>query len=181
MLEKVAYVDEVNGNRVEAFTDGYAYDEYRCVCLLSVAGRESNVKAVTSAITGGRPVQVAGAEQTELCAPFDRHYRIKGTKLPGSLLHQVVADEGFYPVAGEGPRLVYAGDAEPADAVYEAVRSACPVPLIPEWRDWLYRALVEEGYAQELLGNRKVVRLDVDEAGLDALVSEAVKRKEIQF
>lgn len=41
MLEKVRYTDPYGGIGVEAFTDGYAYDDYFRIHLLSAAGCES--------------------------------------------------------------------------------------------------------------------------------------------
>ena len=47
---------------MDAFTDGYAYDDYSCLYLLSVAGRDSNVKAITSALVSGRAVDILSDE-----------------------------------------------------------------------------------------------------------------------
>ena len=59
MLERVRYEDPERGIGVEAFTDGYAYDDHGSVYLLSAAGRDSSVKAITSAVTTGLTVEVA--------------------------------------------------------------------------------------------------------------------------
>ena len=82
MLEKVRYADHANGVEVGAFTDGYAYDEYSCLYLLSAAGRESSVKAITSAVVSGRTIEICSDRVLELGAPFGRHCRILNCRLP---------------------------------------------------------------------------------------------------
>ena len=79
-------------------------------------------------------------------------------------------------------RLLFVSDNKnPINEVYEAVRSGYPVPLIPEWSDWLYRNLIEDGYATELYGTKKVLKLNLDEEVLDTMISEGVKNGEITF
>jgi hypothetical protein len=182
MLEKVRYADYMKGVGVEAFTDGYAYDEYSCLYLLSVAGRDSNVKAITSAVVSGRRIQIMSDSVIEAGSSFGEKYRILSAKLPDALLHQVVVAEGFFRPDKERDRLLYVdGAQDTARLVYDAVRDGYPVPLIPEWSEWLYEKLRQENQAQELQGTRKVVRLSVDEESLDTMISEAVRSREIRF
>jgi len=181
MLEKVRFQDYGNGIDVEALTDGYAYDEYSCLYLLSVAGRDSNVKAITSAAVSGRTVEIHSKEIVGLHSPFASHYRILSTKLPGAMLHQAVVEEGFFRSPDKSKNLLYVDGANPARLVYEAVRTAYPVPLIPEWSGWLYERLRQEGHVHELQGTKMVLALTLDEEVLDSLVSEAVSNGEISF
>jgi len=181
MLQKVRFQDYDKGVDVEACTDGYAYDEYSCLYLLSVAGHDSNVKAITSAVVTGRSVEILSEPVIETWGAYRQKYRILSTRLPDALLHQVVVDEGFFR-SPEGPQnLLYAGADDPHRLVYEAVRSAYPVPVIPEWSEWLYRTLRQEGHLHELQGKSKVLKLTLDEETLDSLISEAVGNGEISF
>jgi len=181
MLQKVRFQDYDKGVDVEACTDGYAYDEYNCLYLLSVAGHDSNVKAITSAVVTGRSVEILSEPVIETWGAYRQKYRILSTRLPDALLHQVVMDEGFFR-SGDGPEnLLYVDEGDPARLVYEAVRAGYPVPMIPEWLDWLYGKLRQEGHMHELLGTKKVLRLALDEDSLDSLISEAVSNGEISF
>jgi len=96
VFEKVRYADYDNHVGVEVFTDGYAYDEYNCVYLLSVAGRDAAVKAITSALVNGRMIEIQSEHPLELSKSYARKHRILSTKLPDALVHQVVLDEGFF-------------------------------------------------------------------------------------
>jgi hypothetical protein len=181
MLEKVRFRDYVKGVDVQAFTDGYAYDEHSRLYLLSVAGRDSSVKAITSAVVSGETVEILSDGVTELYPSYGTKYRILGGRLPGAALHQVVAGEGFFKTADRPESLLYAEDGDSARIVYEAVRRGYPVPVVPEWSDWLYRKLKGNGYVNEMKGNRKVLRLSVNEGLLDFLISEGIASGEISF
>jgi hypothetical protein len=181
MLEKVRFRDYSNGIDVEAFTDGYSHDEYSYLYLLSVAGHDSNVKAITSALVSGRSIDIMSEPVIEAGTLYGQKYRIMSTRLPSTLLHQVVASEGFFR-SSEGPaNLLYVEKDDPARLVYEAVRSGYPVPVIPEWSDWLYKRLRQEGHVHELQGTKKVLTLTLDEETLDLLISDAVSNGEISF
>jgi len=181
MLERVRFRDYGSGIDVEAFTDGYAHDEYSYLYLLSVAGHDSSVKAITSALVSGRYIEIMSEPVIEAVASYGRKYRIMSTRLPGKLLHQVVASEGFFRSSDGPASLLYVENEDPARLVYEAVRSDYPVPVIPEWSGWLYRRLRKEGHVHELKGTKKVLSLTLDEESLDSLISEAVSNGEISF
>ena len=181
MLEKVRFSDYGSGVDVEAYTDGYAYDEYSCLYLLSVAGRDSNVKAITSAVVTGRSVEIMSEPVVDTQGAYRQRYRILSNRLPDALLHQIVADEGFFKSPDGTRNLLYVGAGDPAGIVYEAVRKAYPVPLIPEWSPWLYRTLRRQGHLNELQGTKQVLKLSLNEETLDSLISEAVSEGEISF
>ena len=181
MLEKVRFRDYDRGLDVEAYTNGYAYDEYSCPYLLSVGGRDSTVKAVTSALVGGRTVEIMSNRIIELNKSYDTRYRILSGRLPGSSLHQVVAEEGFFRSGDTPETLLYVENDNPAQLVYEAVRGGYPVPVVPDWVDWLYGKLRTKGHVRELKGTLKVLRLSVNEGILDSLISEGVGNGEISF
>jgi hypothetical protein len=182
MLERVRYLDEQKGIGVDAFTDGYAYDDYHRVYLLSAAGRESNVKAITSAVTCGQQVDIVGRQTVTVTKAYGEKYRVLGTRLPSGMIHQVMLSEGFLETAGANGKLIYVGEGQDVrTAVYEAVRTGFAVPLVPGWSEWLYDRLRESDAVTELAGTRRVVRLSASEDVLDELVSEGVRSGEIRF
>ena len=182
MLEKVRYVDYYNGINVEALTDGYAFDDYSCIHLLSVGGHDSSVKAITSALVSVRTIEILSGSPVEVNPAFGQKYRILSTKIPSGLLHQIVAAESLFRFKDDGDRLLLVNEnGNHVKEVYEAVRNGYPVPLIPEWSDWLYRNLIEDGYITELYGTRKVLKLNLDEEVLDSMISEGVRNGEITF
>jgi len=183
MLEKVRYVDYGKGIGAEAFTDGYAYDDYSCLYLLSVAGRDSSVKAITSALVSGRTVEIVSQEPIQAGPAWGQRYRTLSAKLPSGHLHQLLVTDGLFGSGNrDGERLLYVGrEDDAAGVVYEAVRNGYPVPLIPAWSEWLYEKLREEEFLEELRGTRKVLRLGLDEELLDELISEGVRNGEISF
>jgi hypothetical protein len=181
MLEKVRFRDSGKGLDVEAYTDGYAYDEYSCLYLLSVGGHDSNVKAITSAVVSGRNVEILSKPAVELWASYGQRFRVLSARLPDAALHQIVAEDGFFRSAGIPENLLYVDEQCPARLVYETIRSGYPVPLVPGWSDWLYQSLKRKGYLSELRGTRKVLRLSVSEETLDPMISEGVSSGEISF
>ena len=182
MLEKVRYSDSWKELDVEAYTDGYAYDQYKHVYLLSVAGYEARVKAITSALVTGRTIQIIGQENASVCQDFSHRYRIFSTRLGNNLLHQIVLADVFFRSSNGGDKLLYVDKEERApELVYDAIKRYYSVPLIPEWSEWLYRRIQEENCLEELSGSRKVLRLSVQEEQLDTFISEGIKNGEIEF
>jgi len=182
MLEKVSYADPYGGIGVEAFTDGYAYDDYFHLYLLSAAGRDSSVKAISSAVTSGRYVDIVSDHTVTVNKPYAESYRTMSSKPASGFLHQVILSDRFFNSEGLGNKLIYVPDSDDVAAVvYETVRNNYAVPLIPEWSEWLYEKMTELGILEQLLGNRKVLRLSADEELLDELVSEGVRNGEITF
>lgn len=182
MLERVRYVDERRGIGVDAFTDGYAFDDYHRPYLPSAAGRESNVKAITSAVTCGEGVDIVGLRTVSVTKAYGEKYRVLGTKLPSGLIHQVMLSEGFLETDGANGKLIYVPEGQDIrTAVYKAVRTGFAVPLVPEWSAWLYDGLRDSGAVTELTGSKRVVRLSATEDMLDELVSEGVRSGEIRF
>ena len=182
MLERVRYTDYYSDIDVEAFTDGYAYDEYSSLYLLSVAGRDSNVKAITSALVSGRRIEIISRDVINVGTEFGQKYRILSTKLPNALLHQIVAAEGFFKPSDNRCKLLYIDEEEGTPRVlYEAVKNSYPVPLIAEWSEWLYEKIRKEDGLEKLSGTKKVLKLEIDEEYLDSIISEGVKSGEIVF
>ena len=182
MLERVRYTDYYTGIDVQAFTDGYAYDEYSSLYLLSVAGHDSSVKAITSALVSGRRIEILSEDVINVGTEFGQKYRILNTKLPSALLHQIVATEGFFKSSDNRCKLLYIDKEEDIPRVlYEVIKNGYPIPLIPEWSEWLYEKIKEENGSEELSGTKKVLKLDLDEEYLDSMISEGVKSGEIVF
>lgn len=182
MLEKVRYEDYSKEVEVEAFTDGYAYDQYSHLYLISVAGYEARVKAITSALVSGRDIEIVGKDTTSVCQDFSQKYKILSTKLGSGLLHQVVLAEGFFKSSDNGNRLLYFdNESDAPELVYNSIKKGYSVPLIPEWSQWLHRKLKQEDCLGELSGTKKVIKLSVSEEQLDSFIAEGVKKGKIRF
>ena len=122
MLERVRYVEPTKRVHVEAFTDGYAYDDYSRLYLLSAAGRESNVKAVTAAVINGARVEIVSDDIIAVTKSYGDKYRVLSSRLPSGFLHQVVLSEAFLESENNGSKLIYVGrEEDAAKVVYEAV------------------------------------------------------------
>ena len=182
MIEKVRYSDYDKGIDVEAYTDGYAYDEYNSLYLLSVAGYDSSVKAITSAFLSWKDIEILTENPLSFRKGFAGRYRVLGTKVGHGLLHQIVLADGFFKFSDAGHKLVYIDKEEQApEMVYNSIKKSYSVPLIPEWSEWLYKKLKQENCLEELLGTKKVIKIDVCEEKLDSIISEGVKNGEISF
>ena len=182
MLEKVIYKNYLSGIDVEVFTDGYAYDQYCNLYLLSVSGYDSSVKAISSALVSGKGIQILSEDPIDLETGFGQKYRIMGTKLGSGLLHQVMLDDGFFKSSQNGIKLLYIPqERQTPQIVYDTIKRSYAVPLIPAWSDWLYKRIKDEEGLEELSGTRKVLKLTIAEEKLDSLVSEGVRSGEISF
>jgi len=181
MLQKVRYRDYSKGIHIECYTDGYAYTEYDELYLLSVIGYDSAVKGITSAAVSGREVEIITDYVIRICASRFEKYRILNTKLPSGLLHQIVVAESFFTEEGMSKIIYVTEQQDTPEVVYHKIQQSYTVPSIPEWAEWLYKKIVENGWVEELEGNVKVLKLDVHEKALDELISEGVKNREITF
>jgi len=181
MLEKVRHYDYYKAVHVECYTDGYSYNDYNELYLVSVLGQDSAVKAVTAAAVAGKEIEIIEDYTTSVFANRYEKYRILSTKLPSGLLHQIVAAEGFFTQEGAS-KILYVAEGQIVEEVaYRKLQQNYTVPAIPEWAAWLYKKLVENGWVEELKGTAKVLKLNVHEKELDELISEGIKNKEIRF
>ncbi len=181
MLQKVTYQDYHKGIHIECYTDGYAYNEYDELYLLSVVGYDSAVKGITSAAVSSREIQIIADYVLRVCASKSEKYRILNAKLPSGLLHQIVVAESFFTQEGMSKIIYVTKGQNIPEVVYQKIQQSYTVPAIPEWAEWLYSKIIENRWVEELEGNLKVLKLDVHEKALDELISEGVKNKEIIF
>ena len=181
MLEKVRHYEHYKGIHVECSTDGYSYNDYNELYLLSVVGFDSAVKAITSAAVAGKEIELLEDNAITTYASRCEKYRILSAKLPSGLLHQIVAAESFFTQEGAS-KILYVAEGQSAEAaVYHKLQQTYTVPAIPEWADWLYQKLAERGWVEELKGTVKVLKLNVHEKELDELISEGIRNREISF
>ena len=182
MLEKVRYADYEKKVDIESYTDGYAYDYYSNCYLMSVLGHDSSVKAITSALVSGERVEILSDPCVHLSKSYVDRFRILSTKLSNGLLHQIALTESFFRSSNKGSELLYIDREEHAPSiVYESIKKRYSIPLIPEWSEWLYRKLGQQGGLEELSGTTKVLKLTADEDEISSLVSEGIKNRKINF
>ena len=182
MLQKIRHYDHFRGIHIECYTDGHAYNEYNELYLLSVVGHDSAVKGITAAAVSGKEIEVfAGDYVISVYASRNEKYRILSTKLQSGLLHQIVAAESFFTQEGMS-KILYAAEGQSIEeVVYHKIQQSYTVPAIPEWADWIYDKLTDNGWVEELKGTVKVLKLNVHEKQLDELVSEGIKNRDISF
>jgi hypothetical protein len=179
MPDTVIFEESWRNIKVSAYVDQYAYDpENGALLLMSVAGNEQAVKAISSAIVACKIVSIGrGGESEDFVHghPASR-YRIMSTKLPGGSLHQIVADARFYLNSDVESRLiVIPAGAQPHEAIYSQILEPLSSPIIPAWSQWVYNRLQEMDRLKEMAGTLKVVEARVDDHVVDELVSEGIQ------
>lgn len=182
MLERISHYDYSRGIRIECYTDGYAYNEYSELYLLSVVGYDSAVKGMTAAVLSSKEIEILSGDcAVSLYTSRHEKYRVFGSKLASGLLHEIVAAESFFTREGMA-KVLYVGEEQSIEeVVYRKLEQMYAVPALPEWAGWIYEKLAGYGCVEELKGTAKVFRLDVHEKQLDELISEGVKNREVCF
>jgi hypothetical protein len=139
------------------------------VLLLSAAGAETAVKALTAVLRSETRVEVNFDVPGLHCYKPQRYpggYRVQRARLDGDTWHVlcVAKVDGFLPVLSE-------------EALWRELRSErFTTPLLRGWVPWLVARLRETGALVELRQagcNAGLLRLDTD--GLDRLVSEGIQ------
>jgi hypothetical protein len=184
MLDQVVFQEYWGGIKVSAHTDRYAYDPSDdSLLFISLAGTEQAVKAVSSALIGQRIVSIKrqGNREIQVHGSPAGHFRVFSTKLPSGAVHQLVADTRFFGNdALELCVLIPQGE-DLSTVVYSQVLSHLASPLIPEWAPWLCAQLREQGLIQEMAGTLKVVKVRIDEAIVDEIISEGIQTGRISL
>jgi hypothetical protein len=179
MLHQVVFEEYWRGIKVSAYTDFYAYDpENASLVFISLAGTEQAVKAVSSAIIGGRTVSIM--HDTDPKIPVTghpaSHFRVLSTKLSCGAVHQLVVDTRFLGSEERESRLVIIPQAEDVSrAVYSQVLAHMASPLIPEWSAWICRQLSHQDLMRQMEGTMKVIEVSANESTVDEIVSEGVR------
>ena len=184
MLDQVVFQEHWGGIEVSAYTDRYAYDPSDDSFLfISLAGTEQAVKAVSSALISHRIVSVnrRSKREIQLHGSPAAHFRVFSTKLPSGSVHQLVADTRFFGNETQERCVVIPQGEELPRVVYSQVLCRLASPLIPEWAPWMCAQLKEQGLIQEMEGTLKVVKVRVDEAAVDEIVSEGIRTGRIGF
>ena len=167
MIEKIQMTDYAKNIHVEAYTDGYAYDEYDHVYLLSVTGLDSSVKAITAGIVSNRTMEKqSNSQNILLTSPWHYTNKIWSVRLGIGMLHQLVISELFSPAQrGQVPKergqvLIFVPENEqPERVVFCAVKNRYAVPALNSWAGWLFEKLKQEEALDQLRGNVTVFRL----------------------
>ena len=191
MPDRIIYQDLENNISVNAFTDCYILDEYNYLYLVSIAGSDSSVKAISSAVIQGKDIEiipsVKGSESINCKISYINNYKLLTSKLNNILLHQIVASESFFMNYNSASRLLFVSKnnnsnaSNVEDKIYDIIKSSYSTPVISEWKTWLYNKLAENSCIEELNGNAKALKLNIDEDSLDNLISEGIKLNEISF
>jgi hypothetical protein len=185
MLHQVIFEEYWRGIRVSAYTDLYAYDpENASLVLISLAGSDQAVKAISSAIIGCRTVNIVCESNTEIPVTGHpaSHLRVLSTKLPGGAVHQLVVDTRFFGNEDSASRLIIIPQAdEVSRVVYSQVLAHLASPLIPEWSAWICKQMMRQDLMRQMEGTLKVVEVSAQESTVDEIVSEGVRMGRIRL
>jgi len=171
--------DNHKGIGIKAYTDGYSYDEYGYLYLISILGNDSAVKGLSSAIVTSRDITIEADDEISLCAMPGEKYRIMSARLDSGFLHQIVAIEALLKA---DKRLVYIGNKKDAHSViFSMIRKIFGTPLLPEWKGWLIRQVFSEEMVDVMQGNVQLAQINIKEKQLDSIISSGVRNKSISF
>ena len=116
MIHHISMFDYHKGIGIKAYTDGYSYDEYGYLHLISILGNDSAVKGLSSAIVTLNDISIESDDHDEIsvCAMPGEKYKILSARLDSGLLHQIVAREDLLKA---DKKLVYIGNKKDAHNV----------------------------------------------------------------
>lgn len=181
MLEIISYYELGRGIHINAFTDAYSFNDWEQIYFLSIAGHDSAVKAISSALVNGRKIDIQ-TEPSEITIQrtYPDSYRILTAKLPSGFLHQIVCHEDFF--KNESRRkLIFIPEENYSKTIFAKIQEICPLPAIPEWSEYICSHLQEAGHLNILKGNIRIAQLEIDEIFLDQVVSEGVSSGKLKF
>ena len=183
MIERISMYDHAKGIDIEAYTDGYSYDEYGYLHLMSILGHDSAVKAISSGIVSQKDVTIQqGNNWAGYAAMYGEKYRIFGARLDSGLLHQIVAIDALFNSANNSIGLIYIGASkEITTVIFNTIKKNLGTPLLPEWKDWLICQVQKEELMKGMQGNVQIVRFSLTEKELDSIISEGIKQRSIRF
>jgi hypothetical protein len=182
MIERISMYDYAKGIDIEAYTDGYSYDEYGYLHLVSILGHDSAVKAISSGIVSQKDVTIQqGNNWAGYAAMYGEKYRIFGARLDSGLLHQIVAIDALFNSVNNSIGLIYIGTSkEITTVIFNTIKKNLGTPLLPEWKDFI-RQIQKEELMKGMHGTVKIVQLSLTEKELDSIISEGIKQRSIRF
>jgi len=182
MLHKISMFDYYKAIGIKAYTDGFSYDEYEYLYLVSILGPDSAVKGLSSAIVTLKEVTIELDSDYEirLCAMPGEKYRIMSARLDSGFLHQIVTMENLLKQTNN--KLVYIGDKKDTNnIIFSMIRKNFGTPLLPAWKDWFLRQIHKEGMVDVMQGNVQLATINLKEKQLDAIITNGIKNKKIRF
>lgn len=181
MLEKIRHYDHNRRICIEAYTDGYAYNYYNNIYLLSIAGSDSAVKGISSAVVNGRDIELIDKD-IYLSSSRSKKYRILSTKLSSGYLHQIVIIDELLIKKDDGELIIYLPKGKKRyEVVFHQLKKRYAIPAIPSWSEWLYSQIKLDDGIEELEGNVRLIRISTSEDQLDEAISEGIKSGQIWF
>jgi hypothetical protein len=185
MLDRIVFEPYGRGIKVSAYTDRYAYDlEDNSLVFIALAGTEQAVKAISSAIIGGRTVSIIHETNAEISVTGDpaSHFRVLSTKLPGGAVHQLVVDTRFFGNENSESRLVIIPQSDDVPrVVHSQVLAHLASPLLPEWVPWICGQLKEVDRMRVMEGTLRVAQVSANEATVDQIVSQGLRTRRISL
>jgi len=182
-MHKISMFDHSKRIGIKAYTDGFSYDEYGYIYLVSILGPDSAVKGLSSAIVTLKDVTIDLDDDYEVsvCSMPGEKYRILSARLDSGLLHQIVVMDSLISQKANR-KLVYIGNEKDMnDVIFNMTRNSFGTPLLPEWKDWLIREIQNNELIEIMQGNIQLARINLKEKQLDYIISVGVKNNKIGF
>ena len=180
-MHKISMFDHYKCIGIKAYTDGFSYDEYGYIYLVSILGPDSAVKGLSSAIVTLKDVTIDldNDYEVSVCSMPGEKYRILSARLDCGLLHQIVVMEA---ILKAGNKMIYIGDkSEAGNVIFSMIRKSFGTPLLPEWKNWLIRQIKNEELIKIMQGNIQLARVNIKEKQLDSIISVGIKNNRIGF
>jgi hypothetical protein len=181
MIHHISMFDYHKGIGIKAYTDGYSYDEYGYLHLISILGNDSAVKGLSSAIVTLNDITIESDDHDEigLCAMPGEKYRILSARLDSGLLHQIVAREDLLKA---DKKLIYIGNKKDThNIIFSMIKKTFGTPLLFEWKHWLVRIIHNQGMVDVMQGNVQLAQVNINEKQLDSIISSGIRNKSIRF
>ena len=182
-MHEISIFDYYKAIGIKAYTDGFSYDQYGYLYLVSILGPDSSVKGLSSAIVSLKDVTINLDDDYEVsvCAMPGEKYKIVSARLDCGVLHQIVVMESLISQKANS-KLVYIGDEkETNNIIFNMIRNNFGTPLLPEWKEWLIREIQNNGLIELMQGNMQLARINLNEKQLDSIISVGIKNNRIIF
>ena len=187
------------GRYISAYTDLVVYDRNRTLYLASISGPETSVDELQSAIANNISLQVSasngyfadGSQKFRREArlhPFGRYETIKGSI--DDLRHYIVHVEHSYLLQSSVNRHapIYAWDGNIEQVLFDYLDKNFPLPLLPEWKTWIYNELRAMGYVIPLYveaygreTNLAAIGIRLTQDDFEQTISAGLRSKAISF
>ena len=163
---------------ITAYCDKYAISEDHILYFLSLSGPESAVRGIISAIQAGESITIRGDGACINCRKGLSALRSATSKIAyENMTHGLCLDVSLWEMNENREILLLKNDPE---TLYYTLHQHFSITAIPEWKAWIHQKLQQ--YIVRLTSYCvEAFLLKVTEQELDEIISNGIRRREIQF